>query len=77
MVNKLTEAFNEWQVKREYPEYLKTANIVPLSKEDNEYPDYSNIRVIAILPAVSKIFEKCILTRLDLSIQNNGGLHPN
>ena len=64
VVSKLTETFNKWFANGRTPQYLKTARVIPLSKEDNEYPDFGNIRTISILPIVAKVYEKVLLKRL-------------
>ena len=46
-----------------FPECLKVATIVPIFKK-GEVTNMSNYRPIALLPTFSKIFEKCISTRL-------------
>ena len=76
VVPKITAAFNDWQEHATCPHYLKSAKIIPLSKQNTEYPDVGQIRLIAILPAISKVYEKCILRRLDDEITALGGLHP-
>ena len=46
-----------------FPDHLKIARIVPISKKgDNSLP--KNYRPISILPSLSKIFEKVIAIRL-------------
>ena len=76
IVPKITQAFNRWQQEGYCPLYLKSAKIIPLSKQDTEHPDYGQIRLIAILPTISKVYEKCLLKRLDDEIAEQGGLHP-
>ena len=46
-----------------FPECLKYAKIVPIHKKGDP-KNMSNYRPIALLPTISKIFEKCISTRL-------------
>ena len=46
-----------------FPDVLKRAKIVPIFKGGNSKA-MSNYRPIAILPTLSKIFEKCIAYRL-------------
>ena len=48
-----------------WPSYLGTAKFVPLSKTDSEYPAPNDVRTIAVLPAISKLIEICILGRLE------------
>ena len=46
-----------------FPVCLKRARIVPIFKK-GDTANMSNYRPIALLPTISKIFEKCISTRL-------------
>ena len=58
-----------------FPELLKTSKVVPLYKKgDNS--NLSNYRPIALLPSISKIFEKAILTQLTEYLENNSTIHP-
>ena len=53
-----------------FPELLKTSKVIPLYKKgDNS--NLSNYRPIALLPSISKIFEKAILTQLTEYFENN------
>ena len=45
------------------PNALKIANIIPIYKKDN-HTNFGNYRPISILPAFSKIFEKCAHNQL-------------
>ena len=44
-----------------WPAYLGTARFVPLSKTDSAFPKPDDVRTIAVLPAISKLIEICIL----------------
>ena len=58
-----------------FPELLKSSKVIPLYKKgDNS--NLSNYRPIALLPSISKIFEKTILTQLTEYLENNSILHP-
>lgn len=46
------------------PKYLKKARVVALSKDDTKFPTVGNIRPIAVLPSLMKLFEQVVLTRL-------------
>ena len=54
----------------EVPDSLKIANVIPIYKKD-EHTDFSNYRPISILPAFSKIFEKCVQNQLYQYFKNN------
>ena len=64
IISKITKSFNHWFLSHKIPSYLKTARIVVLSKEKSNFPTYGNIRPIAILPTLFKVFEIIILQRL-------------
>ena len=46
-----------------FPQCLKTAKIIPIFKK-GDAKDICNFRPIAILPVLSKVFERCIANRL-------------
>ena len=64
MILKCTKFFNEWLQKGEVPKYCKEARIVPLSKEDSEFPSVGGIRTVNVLPGIFKIYEKIVLKKL-------------
>ena len=46
-----------------FPKLLKIANVIPIHKKDNRL-DCNNYRPISLLSNKSKIYEKCMRTRL-------------
>ena len=46
-----------------FPDNLKIAKVIPIYKSGNR-ADKANYRLISILPVLSNIFEKVLLTRL-------------
>ena len=76
IVTKCTIIFNEWMANGKVPEYLKEARIVPLAKEDTEYPNVGAIRTVNILPSIFKIFEKVVLGKLKVELREKAPLHP-
>ena len=46
--------------------YIKKCRIRILSKEESNiyYPEYGNMRTIAIAPCITKLFDKCKLEKL-------------
>lgn len=57
-----------------FPDLMKHSKLIPLFKSGNE-KDPGNYRPISILPALSKIFEKLILTQLLSHFNLHGLLH--
>ena len=53
-----------------FPERLKIARITPVHKKGDKQ-DCNNYRPIAVLPAISKVLEKIILTRLYCHLQQH------
>ena len=51
-----------------FPNLLKTANVISIHKKGDKL-DCNNDRPISLLANISKIFEKCILTRLTNFLQ--------
>ena len=71
---KLSIEFTNWANNSSIPEYIKRARVIPLSKDDTDTPDYGQIRTIAILPALSKVFEKVVLKRLQKNLSESNSL---
>ena len=75
VVAKCTTAFNEWLNQGRVPTYCKEARVVPLSKEDSEFPSIGGIRTINILPGIFKIYEKAVLGKLKYELSATQPLH--
>lgn len=60
----ITTLINQSFVESVFPEKLKIAVIKPVLKKGGKSEDPSNYRPIALLPSVSKIFEKVMANRL-------------
>ena len=58
---KLERLINEPQ----WPRYLGRAKIIPLSKDESALLEKNNIRLISILPTVTKLIEQIILNKLN------------
>jgi len=54
---------------------MKVAKIFVLSKDDSPYPKVGDIRTIAILPSITKVYELAILARINNHISANGIIH--
>ena len=63
MKTKILRTFNEWTTTLRIPSYVKKAKIIPLSKDANNspFPILGEVRTIAVTPAISKLYELCIL----------------
>ena len=59
-----------------FPDKLKYAKVIPIFKA-NENTEVSNYRPIALLPVISKVFEKVIYKRLFHFMDSNDLFHPN
>ena len=58
-----------------FSQLLKTSKVIPLYKKGDS-SNLSNNGPIALLPSISKIFEKAILTQLTEYLENNSIIHP-
>jgi hypothetical protein len=65
---KVSTFFTNSLTKGSLPSYFKTARVVPISKTSSPFPPYPDIRTLAILPAITKLYEQCILTLLQKEI---------
>ena len=55
---------------------MKLARIIPLSKEpNNPYPAHGQVRTIAVTPAITKLYELCVLGKLRAEIEEKGLIH--
>jgi Reverse transcriptase (RNA-dependent DNA polymerase)/Endonuclease-reverse transcriptase len=60
----LSKIFNSCLLTGYFPEYWKTANVIPIPKPDKNHKNPANYRPISLLCTLSKILEKIIYTRL-------------
>ena len=55
---------------------MKLARIIPLSKEpSNPFPAHGQVRTIAVTPAITKLYELCILGKLRKEIVEKELIH--
>ena len=59
------------------PSYFTTAKTFLLSKEDTPYPKEGNVRIIAVLPSVLKLYEQLLLKNLRAELVKTIPLHQN
>ena len=59
----ISNIFNQSLETGIFPDKLKIAKIIPVYKKDNPH-FFENYRPISILPALSKVLEKCVYNRL-------------
>nr|CAI5846074.1 unnamed protein product [Callosobruchus analis] len=59
----LTKLINSCVQSNSFPDILKKAVVVPVFKKGDKH-DVSNYRPISLLPAISKVVEKCMAVRL-------------
>ena len=55
--------------KGEFPDQLKTADIIPAFKKGGKH-DTSNYRPLSILPILSKVYEKCLYKQMENYMEN-------
>ena len=58
-----------------FPDAIKISKVIPVYKKGDE-SNLSIYKPIALLPSISKIFEKAILTQLTLYFEDNKIIHP-
>jgi len=71
----LSDPFNRCILDSEYPDDLKIAQIIPIHKSRSK-ECCSNYRPISILPAINKVFEKLLYSRLYSYVETNELLSP-
>jgi hypothetical protein len=54
------------------PFYIRLAKVIALSKDNSSTPAVGQIRPIAIMSSLYKLFETVILNRLKLDMLTNG-----
>ena len=59
----LLTKFNESLKLSRFPHSMKSANITPVFKKNNQ-TDKTNYRPVNVLPNLSKVFERCIYKKL-------------
>ncbi|MFZ2538567.1 MAG: reverse transcriptase family protein [Oscillospiraceae bacterium] len=59
-----------------FPDALKIAKVIPIFKSGN-ITNISNYRPISVLPAISKVYEKLVYSRLNKYLIDNTILHSN
>ena len=78
VAEKLAFHFSKWiNNENKMPSYLKVARTIFLSKTNLVYPEYGDVRVIAILPALTKLYEVFLQRELLKNIEHHSLLHPN
>lgn len=55
---------------------MKKARTILLSKDDTEYPQEGDVRVIAILPAITKLYEVFLHKYILEETKEKAPLHP-
>ena len=58
---------------------MKLARIILISKDEDSpyYPEEGKVRTIAVLPAITKLYEICLHQHIEEHIQDKEILHPN
>ena len=78
IVKPLCLIINKSFILGKFPVWLKTAKITPIFKsgDKNDLANYRPISVISVLSSFSKIFEKCMHSRLMSYLNTNNILNP-
>ena len=71
----LSDLFNTCILDSEYPDDLKIAQIIPIHKSGSK-EFCSNYRPISVLPAINKVSEKLLYSRLYSYVETNELLSP-
>ena len=75
--HKLQVLITKWLNGGEIPNYFTHAKTFLLSKEQNQFPKVGNVRIIAVLPAVLKLYEQVLLINLRRELERTVPLHKN
>ena len=75
IIEPLTIIINQMLNTGIFPDLLKISKVIPLYKKD-DHKIFANYRPISLLPSMSKIFEKAILTQISDYLENNKFLDP-
>ena len=67
----------KWVDDEKIPEHWAWAKLILISKENNKNPAIENTRPIAILPAITKVFEQSTLPNFEKVAYTNGFLMEN
>ena len=59
------------------PAYFTIAKTFLLSKEETPYPKEGNVRIIAVLPSILKLYEQILLKNLRTELRQTIPLHGN
>ena len=57
-----------------WPKYLYTAKLIPLSKTDSAFESVDKVRMISVLPAVTKLMERLVLNQMMEKLYGSGNL---
>ena len=76
LVNKLHCSYNDWANRGFAPQYVKSARMFMLSKTSSAKPPLGEVRSIAIMTQVGKVYQKLLLSHLTKTIQDQHTLHP-
>ena len=72
----LLRIFNEWFTEGYLPKFLKSFNLIPLSKDGTPYPKYPNIRIIGVASTLMKMYETTVLIKYQRHVDELNILHP-
>ena len=61
----IRDEMNKWILNKKVPNYVNEVKLIPLSKEENNFPKIGNVRTLAASQGIKKVFETIILRRLE------------
>lgn len=75
-IQEITDIFNQLWEQGDFPTTWKTSTIIGIPKSTRPSSNPSNLRPIALLPVISKVYEKLLLSRMQIHEEEHHFLKP-